>query len=190
MRHINSNIYPKEGFYFRERDNATIRGDSWPGVIARVKNYRKRAGYEPGNPDVEVIEQACARNPGLCHEDNPAYQEKLKAATLKTRVLRWFADIQARMKGEPLTFASEFDAKNRANVCVLCPYNKSLPDGCASCKAAVQESRKNVIGARFVDARVHCCDVLGEDINVTRWLEQQTLDNGELPGHCWRKRTL
>lgn len=190
MMTINGNLFPKEGYYFLEQDNVRISADGWPGVIARVKNYRARAGLPPGNPDVEVVEQACKRNPGLCRQDNQVYSAQLKTTNLKTRIFQWFAAIQKLMQSEPLTFSNEKDARDRAQTCSTCPFNKSLPQGCATCKQAVDEARKSIIGGRFQDARIHECDVLAEDLNVSRWIEQVRLENGELPGFCWRKRQL
>lgn len=190
MVSINNNIYPKEGFFFKERDGASIRGDTWEGVIVRVTNYRRRAGYPEGNVREEVMTQACQRNPGLCIEEDGAYRAALNKATLKTRVLKWFLDTFSRHQREPFTFSYETDANNRAQVCATCPKNQQMPGGCASCKAAVEESRKNIIGGRFVDARLHACDVLGEDLNTARWIEQIVVENGDLPGFCWRKKTL
>lgn len=187
MIQINKNLFPKEGFFFKEKDSVIIRADSWAGLFKRVTGYRKRNGHELGNVEQEVVAQVCSRNPGICHEDNAAYTDQLKKSNLKSRVLGWLNGMRAS-KDKKLAF--EQDAKNRMSVCAGCPFNQALPDGCASCRQAVQESRKEIIGARFQDGRLNACAVLGEDLNTAVWLEQQAEKNDALPPHCWRKRTL
>lgn len=187
MKVVNPNLYPKDGFFFTDSDGLTIRGDTWPGVIKRVQNYRRRAGHPPGNAEAEVMAQACSRNPGLCTEESAAYRIKLNEATLKVRVLGWISRILALPEKR---FVFEQDAKNRTSVCATCQFNQSLPKGCSSCRAAIEESRKNIIGGRPQDARVESCAILGEDLNAAAWIEQVADGNPELPPHCWRKRTL
>lgn len=184
MRIANPNLYPKGGHVFKESDGATIRGDSWPGVIARVVRYRARAKYPPGNPTEEVYAQACARNPGLCG-DAPAPQ---KSVPLKTRVLMWLNGLV--QKKRDLAFVSESLAKERAGICARCPKNTDVTSGCASCKVAQSELRKAIAGGRFFDGRLRGCAVLGEDLPVAVHLELQAVEDGELPGECWRKRKL
>lgn len=188
MRNVNPNLYPKGGHYFIEKDGAKIFGDTWAGVAARVVNYRKRAGYPPGNPTAEVNEQACQRHPEICAEENAAYKQAVTRVTLKTRVLQWLTGIQ--QSKEPLTLSFTEVATERANICAGCPKNKALPDGCASCRAAVNEMRRSIIGSRPVDSRTHACEVTGEDIPASSWIEQQRIEHSDLPGHCWRKRQV
>jgi hypothetical protein len=187
VKDINRNLYPRDGYWFKEADGLTIRADSWSGLFKRVANYRKRAGYPTGNVEQEVVTQACGRNPGICTEENQTYKTELKKSNLKGRVLAWL-NAKTRDKERQLSF--EQDARARAAVCAGCPRNQALPDGCASCRQAVQESRKSIIGARFQDGRLNVCSVLGEDLNTSMWLEQIREENSELPANCWRKRTL
>jgi hypothetical protein len=188
MKKINQNLYPKDGYRFKDSDGATIYGDSWAGVIARVANYRKRAGYPPGNPAEEVIAQACANQPGYCSEADARTVEQLKAVSLKTRVLKWFSSLRAS-KNE-LTFTSWETQRARANICATCPRNTPLPGGCASCAAIVKELRKEMVGDRPIDGRLNACSELGEDPAVSSYFELQAVENPALPPQCWRKRTL
>jgi hypothetical protein len=187
MRQINRNLFPRDGFYFKESDGITIRGDTWPGVIKRVENYRKRNNFPIGNVEQEVISQACARNPGYCTEENAAYTAEVQRASLKSRLLIWMARRQQTMQSHPPKFVTDGDFRARAAICAGCPKNQSLPEGCASSKAAVNESRKNIIGGRTQDARLNACAVLAVDLNSSVWLDEDRVDDGELPGHCWRK---
>lgn len=190
MMQINRNLYPRDGYFFLDSDGVRISGDSWAGVIRRVEGYRQRQGRAVGNVEAEVMAQACARNPGICVEENAAYKVEVNRASLKTRILMWFMQLVKRKASNELVFVSDQDARNRAYVCSRCQFNKPLPDGCASCRQAVKESRKNIIGGRFEDARMNACEILAEDLNTSAWLDQQAVDNGALPQHCWRKRTL
>ncbi len=187
MRTVNPNLYPRDGYFFKDGDGLTVRGDSWEGVIKRVASYRRRNGRPPGDPAIEVMNQACARNPGLCVEESAAYKQKLGEANLKVKVLQWLQRILSLPEKQ---FVFTQDAQNRWAVCSRCPFNQALPKGCGSCLAAVEESRKNVIGARPQSDLVQACSVLGEDLNTAAWIEQVADGNPDLPAHCWRKRTL
>jgi len=190
MKSINPNLYPHDGRFFIDSDGARISGDTWAGVIRRVEGYRRRQGRPVGDVAAEVTAQACQRNPVICTEDNAAYKQELRKSSLKSRVLAWFSAFIHQVQSSPPTFSSENDARNRANVCAGCPLNTALPDGCSSCKAALNEMRKSVIGGRFQDQRIHACNALSEDLNTVVWIEQTTVENPALPGHCWRKRTV
>lgn len=187
MNTLNPNIYPKGGHFFKESDGTKIVGQTWTGVISRVANYRKRAGLPIGNPSQEVIDQVCARDPGLCRNDNGARADQIKRASLKSRVLQWLA--LAKANNESPCVPDEV-ARNRANVCAACYLNTEVGKGCGSCKQAVGEARKEILGRVHQDSRLHGCAETGEDNAVAVWLERPTIDNGALPPHCWRKRTL
>jgi hypothetical protein len=189
MIQINRNLFPRDGYFFKDADGISIRADSWPGVIKRVENYRKRNGREVGDVEREVMAQACQRNPGLCTDENAAYKVEVSRASLKSRLLMWLAKRQQTLASNPPTFVSEAEFKTRASTCAGCPLNQSLPEGCSSCRAAVNESRKAIIGGRFQDGRLNACSVLAEDLNSAAWTDEVRQENPELPGHCWRKIT-
>lgn len=187
MNSINPNIFPKGGFYFIESDGTKIVGQTWTGVVARARNYRRRAGLPEGDVEQEVINQACIRNPELCRYDNGERQAQTNRSSLKTRVLKWLAAL--REKG-PVDFVPETDARNRAAVCAACHLNTEIGGGCNSCKQALAESRKELLGRRPRDARVQACAGTSEDAQVALWIEQPAINNPALPAHCWRKRTI
>ncbi len=189
MRTVNPNIFPKtEGYVFTESDGARIFGGNWEGVIARVTVYRRRAGYPPGNPRVEVMAQACAKNPGACIEDNAAeHAAQLRKTPLRARVLTW---LNAQRGRKDRQLVEDGLARSRAGICAKCPKNQPMAGGCASCAAALKELRSEILDRRLIDGRLNGCDVLGEDLPTAIHLELQTVENSELPGECWRKRTL
>jgi hypothetical protein len=186
MKTINVNIYPKGGHKFKERDGSTHVSSTWAGVIALVIAYRKRAGFEPGNPREEVVNQACQNNPILCSEDNGVTQHQLKVASLKTRTLRWLNSL----RGKPQPMVEEGLARYRAGVCAACPKNTGLQEGCSSCRAAMKGLREEIIGKKFVDGRLNSCIILGEDLPTAVHLDHVTHEFSELPEHCWRKRKI
>jgi hypothetical protein len=191
MKKINPNLYPKDGHYYKESDGTTIRADTWPGVVVRVAAYRRRAGYAPGNPAVEVVEQACSRNPVICNDDsNNTYEMAVRKSSLKSRVLGWMALARTHKAQGRIEYVDAQTAVARAQICAGCPFNQSLQEGCASCRQAQAEMRKEILGRRPLDARLNGCLVLGEDMQTAAHLERETTENAELPGHCWRKRTI
>jgi hypothetical protein len=135
------------------------------------------------------MEQACNSNPGLCREEDPRTQQQLKKTSIKGRILNWLASVR-RIK-TPIIFVPPVTAKARADICAGCPMNTPITEGCASCKAAIKELRLSVLGGDHrIDSRLTGCAVTGEDLPTSVWMEQQTLANPDLPGCCWRKRTL
>lgn len=185
---INVNIYPKDssGYRFKEADGTVFVGGSWKAVIERVRGYRARNNLPMGDPESEVNAQACQKNPTICAPDNPQHKTQLKAATLKGRILQWFGKIRSA----PRQHVDADKAQQRANVCAGCQNNQPLPGGCSSCKKALAALRGDVLGGRPVDSRlVDCgCLILGHESSTAVWLDEQTVENQELPGHCWRKR--
>ncbi len=193
MQKINVNLFPKSGFVFKTADGTTIIGGTWPGVIARLRAYRKRNNQPPGDPEQEVKDQACANNPAICHQDDGQHAAAIKVATLKGRVLQWFSRIRNAAKREPILVGDQQNATARANICAVCPQAQALPDsGCSSCRVAVRELRNEVIGGKAVDPRLvnRGCNIIGADLATQVWLDEITIADDELPANCWRKRTI
>jgi hypothetical protein len=183
VKRINVNMFPKSGYKFKAADGVLFTGSSWRDVIARVTDYRKRNNLPMGNVENEVHEYACLNNPEYCSEETLAQKEATRVVSLKGRVLSWLART---VKG-PLKFVSQEEAKSRADICAGCPRNTAFSDGCSSCRAAVREYRKQILGGRQVDARVNGCAILGEDLPVSSHLDETRVNDSELPANCWRK---
>ena len=188
MKAINPNIYPSGGYWFQDPDGTKHVGDSWAGVIARVKYYRQRKGSPASNIAQEVIDQACSRTPSICTESNPANEAQLRYVSLKSRVLLWLNKM--RESKEPRTFAEFSLREARTDVCLRCPRHQALPGGCGACLDALKALKESIVGTRPNDIRLQACSVTGEYLPVAAWLEQQAIVNDELPPECWRKRTL
>lgn len=184
---IKVNISPKEGHFFVERDGAKLKAGSWGGVIKKVIRYRALNHLPAGNPADEVHAQACARTPSLCYDDRSAPTVQKRAeASLKGRVLAWLSGI--RKNKINLTYTDSGVMTARANICAACPHNTALPEGCTSCRKVVKAIRKDIIGDRGQDSRIHACGIMGIDLPTAANLDEQTLAIPELPDHCWRKR--
>lgn len=189
MKRINVNCFPRSGYFFKERDGTIIRADvGWAGVIARLKNYRKRNGFPPGNPEDEVHEFACQQNPNLCTEITNSQIEQQRRVSIKGKLLAWLNSMRKKIEKEPAVFVSTETAKARADVCAGCQFNTPVSESCTPCRKAMNELRRAIIGGRTIDSRVTGCLVLSEDIPTTVWIEQQTVSNPELPPPCWRRR--
>lgn len=193
MIKINVNVFPSgsSGYVFKDGDGTVIRANSWPGVVSKLKEYRARNSHPPGNPEAEVLAQACSRNPSLCKDAQVnAVQSAKKPASLKGRVLSWLSSLKKAGEAQPLAFVKEPEMKARANVCSVCPFNKPLPDGCSSCRMAVAELRKNLVGQQRLNAqdhRIKACDALGCDLPSAAWLDEPRIRHDGLPVNCWRK---
>jgi hypothetical protein len=187
MRSINVNIHPHDGHYFKDSDGVRHFADTWAGVVARVKAYRRRKGAPPGDPESEVIAQACARNPVLCSESDGRRELQLKKTSLKTKLINWLNAVRGN---QTKRFVEEPLARKRADICASCDRNTPLQDGCASCRAALTELRRQVLGNRFLDGRLNGCIVMGEDLPTAVHIDLDAVENAELPAHCWRRRQL
>lgn len=190
MWRINTNLYPRDGYMFKDTDGSIHRSTKgWKDLIVRVGDYRRRNGKPMGNVEAEVHAQACQNNPSYCYDSDRVVTQvqNYPVKTLKSSVLQWLADVRRR-KPE-LQFVPAELAAARANVCASCPFNKPLPSGgCSSCKAAIGEIRAQVLANKKVDQRLHTCERLGVDNAVLSHLEHPTMENPNLPDHCWFKR--
>lgn len=185
---INQNLHPKTGHFFKDEDGVRHFADSWQGVIAKVRAYRKRAGKPIGDVAAEVIAQACAREPVICHDSDGRHAEAVRRTSLKSRILTWLNAVRGNTEKR---FVDEGLARRRADICARCPKAVPLPGGCASCTNTVNALRRDIIGpSRFLDGRLNECDVLNEDTPVTVHIDMLAVDNPELPAHCWRRRSL
>jgi len=181
------NIYPPNGYQFKESDGVLIAGQDWPDVIRKVRDYRKRNKLADGEPAKEVIAQVCEAHPNICWDVDEATKKERTVVNLKGRLLLSYRDLQKKRN----EFVSPELARDRANVCARCPKRVELPTGCMSCRLALQELRGKLIGSRPTDDRMvnHGCSVLGVELAALVWLDEPTSDNPNLPRQlCWRRR--
>lgn len=189
IQRINVNLYPKDGYFFKDSDGTVLRAGNWSGVIKKVREYRQRAGLSPGDPTTEVIAQACTRNPSFCYQKTTV--SVAPQVTVKARALQWLNSI-LRTPKDQLQYVQPAEAKARAVICAGCPMNQSLGvTSCSSCKQAFTEFRKQLLGAaRVRDSRLGGCAALGCDLMTAAHLDEVRVDSAALPGHCWRKKIV
>lgn len=191
MKTINPNIRPHDGFYFKDSDGTRHIADSWAGVIARVKAYRLRLGRPTEHVENEVTFQACLRSPVLCQEDNGATRREIVKSSVRTRVLQWMLTKKREAEQGELRFVDPGLHAARTDVCIRCPLDKSMTGGgCGSCRAAVEELKRAAVGTKTTDSRITACQILGEHLHVSTWIDEPAVVNDSLPAECWRKRSL
>jgi hypothetical protein len=191
MLTIKPNLYPADGYRFKETDGTIFRGPNWNSVLKQVVAYRERAKLPKGDPLREITEQACARQPAICFDDQGRVAPKTQLS-LKSKCLKWLNGFfQAKEKGESLAFVSAGEAEKRAEICRACPANHDLNiSGCSSCKQSFAEFRKGILESRVQLKGVHGCGVLAVDLKVAVHLDEIRIDNPNLPAVCWRKKAL
>lgn len=192
MLRINLNLYPKDGYFFTERNGSRIVGESWKDVFAKVKAYRERNDLPEGRIEEEVLAQACSRNPHLCYSDQgtpvqPAGRPGNE--TLRSRVFNWLEGmVKARASG-PLRQVSNGLAAQRAEICARCPFNVQFGETCHACQIALNEYRGKLIEGKIVDRRLGGCSQLGCDLLTAILLDEAAIRSDQLPANCWRKAT-
>jgi len=197
---INVNVRPSAGYLFEESGGVTIRGNSWIEVVKRVQSYRSRNKMAPGSPEREVIDQACQRDPQLRRDaTTPTIRGKPRPArpmvkapvTLKSRVLGWLRSMRKLGEENTLVFVNSDERKRRAKICTDCPKRQAMKQGCGACKKALDGLRDEILGRGHATLPPEeSCVVLGTDLPVMTWLDELTVENGDLPATCWRKKTL
>jgi hypothetical protein len=188
MKVVNLNLYPSGGHFFKDSDGSNHRAGSWKRVIEKVRDYRARAGLPPGNPNDEVMAQACVRQPAICNNAPTQVTVVKKDAPFKAKVLQWFREISKSQARGPLRYVSELERKQRVAICSKCPFNiDTETSGCGSCKAAVAAYRRNLLASRPVDDSLGGCKILNADLPTAVSLDEVRVDNAALPAHCWRK---
>jgi hypothetical protein len=187
MQKINVNLFPKGGYIFKDRDGTThVSVRSWRDVINRVDSYRRLNNLPIGDPEKEVLEQACQRNPGHCYEDTAAPVKSSTArSTIKSAVLAWLAGI--RRAKDTLTYVSPETAAKRTETCANCPFNITLKQGCAPCQTFIAEMRKSILRNRNADSRLNACEKFSRDTGVMVHLDSISEKRDDLPDHCWLK---
>lgn len=197
MRRVNRNLYPTGGYVFEEADGTELRAGNWRGLFARIAKYRADNHLPPGNPEQDVQDQYCSKNPAGCWDtDNrmprPGSQrEQIKRSpTLKSRVLEWLAVVIKQKEAKKVTITKRELAAQRLVTCKGCPKKGKIGGGCAACSQAMKGLREKVLGFAPAGTDTGGCTVLGQDIATMCWLEEPTIVNGDLPDFCWKKRTI
>jgi len=195
MKKFNTFLRPVGGKYFLDADGVKFRGDQWEHVAARLRSYRKRAGQPPGDPEQEILDQVCARQPEYCQEAKPSppAQRAIAAANEFSRassraITQWLVSIlRLRRVGGAQPVPRE-EARRRAAICAGCPMQKAFSSVCGSCKA-MRKTAKQILfgGSSSIGEKLKGCRVLGEDTSTSVHISQDPSANLALPANCWRK---
>lgn len=186
MKKINVNLFPKSGYVFRDKDGTPhVSTRSWRDLIKRLESYRRLNKLPMGNPEKEVLDQACERNPGHCYDDETPPVVSAPRSLIKSAVLGWLASIR-RVKDQ-LTFVSSDVAAKRTETCANCPFNVPLKQGCAPCQTFIAEMRKSILRDRKVDSRLNACEKFSRDAGVMVYIDGVAEQRDDLPDHCWLK---
>lgn len=192
MRRININLYPHNGYFFKNPDGTLLRSSKgWNDLIVRIKVYRKVNNLPKGDPLAEVNEQACQNNPSLCSEQDPPPPVPIVGGnrrSLKGKALGW--QMETRRHKKQLVFVSPEEAKKRADICAKCIANVDVTGGCGTCRRAFAEAREDILSRRVIDSRLNACDKLGVDTAIASHLDEPRVNNPDLPAHCWKKAAV
>lgn len=190
MRQFNPNLYPPDGYVFKDRDGTLHRADGWKALEAMVTAYRTRNRQEVGNVWMEIQEQACGKTPGHCSDDVMRAPVPVGVGMDFTkRVMAWLAtQAGPKRKGE-FKLVDDALAARRASVCLGCPGQMALSQACGACTTSIAGMRKALLdGAESKHQNLHACRLLGEDCQTTVHADLPNTKSTAVPEHCWRKQ--
>ncbi len=165
------------GWKFVDPSGGTITGGNLASLIAAVEAYRRRNGLSEGNPEEEVPDQLCQRNPHFCSTRHAPPVSK----SAGDKVVAWVAQI-ARVPHVLASLASPVTAA-RVAACVNCPQNDvRFAPSCGSCgKNAIElEKSLGVPNKRLM----HCGQYKWSNAIACR-VSTIPADQAA-PSNCWR----
>jgi len=188
MRQINLNIYPKDGYVFRDADGYVHQAESWKKLAVSVADYRARNGFAPGEPWEEIMTQQCAKTPGFCNEQPTPDPTGM---SFTQHVLAWLAHAAGYKRLGQWNRIDDPTAANRAAICAVCPNQKALSTACGACITSIKTLRKALLnGATPQHQNLDPCAVLFEDCQSTVHVDPPPVSaeqNAKLPPKCWRR---
>ncbi len=188
---VNPNLYPKNGYRFKEKDGSYQKASNWEGVIKKVTAYRERAGWPVGDVRAEVMAQACANNPSLCIDNSPRqiiHPKASYASTLFQKVSNWLSQLVQKLQRRQLELVDGPEARRRAAICAVCPRQMAVPTVCGACISQMSNFRRVILqGQPPANAGLNGCSALGEDTQVSVHLKLEPVDTDDQPPQCWRR---
>lgn len=182
-------IYPSAtGYTFIDSTGTRLEGGNLPDLIQRVGAWRKLNGLHPGNPEAEVHEFLCKRNPGLCRGGVAAATAVPdNSRRLAERVLAWLGRIGSAFTRPERVPDGVIEA--RVAACRQCRYNKEYTAACAGCSAGSLAVRGVWTSgtAGTLTAGAFGCAQYGFDAAVAAQLSFERLPpDRHAPDGCWR----
>lgn len=184
----NWNIYPPDGRVFTDVDGTIHRGESWKDLFKKIKNYRAVNQFDPGDPEVEVTIQLCAKTPHFCSHSTSAMPATHHSLNFNARVLQWVGILLGYKRLNKVPRVDDATAAARAAICSRCPAQRALNSSCEACIASVKVARKILLNnSTSLHQNLSCCLILAEDCSLSVHIQQPA--SGEaLPAHCWRRK--
>lgn len=193
MLRPNSSSYPSNtGWVYDVPGGGQLVGDDRLHLIRKLAEHNARVGNVSGGEEHTVDAFICARNPGICHDDNagqPAPVREYNADSLRARAQTRLGEAVHLAATNRLPRVSAKQASDRAAICRACPRNVDIPP-CVNCEQAMRESRAYVVarGPEFDRTGLRFCASFATDLHVTCSLElsDRSPDAAPTPGNCWR----
>lgn len=69
MPNFNRNLYPPDGYIFKDKDGVVHRGSNFGELFRKISAYRMRNRIPAGDPQAEVNAQLCKLFPGYCKSE-------------------------------------------------------------------------------------------------------------------------
>lgn len=194
-RIYNENLHPSGGWEFIDSAGVKHTGSSKKSLVNAVTAYRKRAGFEPGDPEVEITDQICSKHPDFCRGATP----KVSAApaspgtprnflsTLAPKVSSWVSRLFGEKRMGRVKRVPAAEARRREQICARCPRQVPFPSSCGGCVDNVNRLSGEIVNEPL-NRSIQCCTVLAEYTPVSVWLDRPPVVNAELPDECWRKQ--
>lgn len=187
---INPNLYPPDGYVFKEQDGSIHRGESWRDLERKVKAYRERNGIPPGDVWQEMMTQVCAKFPGHCRQQTPGNPttSKTHSLTFNQVIMGWLAQAMKLKREDAWARVDDAEAARRAAICAVCPMQKSLNHACESCLTTVNRSRRALLDGRDPKfSNLNPCGALNEDCQSSVHAILEPSKDPNLPASCWRR---
>lgn len=179
----NSHKAPFGGHQFHEY-GTTIRADSYPELVEKVKNFRLVNSLAFGNPEQDILHYYSENWPWLVERKEDTYVQT------DSNYETWKNWIQKAWKKPPARIVATAEAKTRWAVCEKCPFNRPLnfPDS-----PELEELKKRAfLLKRGIDtpSTIGYCAVHRCDIGVLSFIDNaedfsSKKQKGGSYGDCW-----
>lgn len=191
---INPNLYPSDGWWFRDANGTRhpVNGSAsgLNALINSVADYRKRNGMPMGDPHTEVTVQICSRQPGLCRDSQQVSPPgPFIKADLGKKVLNWIQRMVGDKRAGNLRKISDQEALKRGEICARCPKQVGLPLTCGRCLDDIAKLRRALLdGKDPVHQGLGACSIFDDDLQTVIHFETGKAPNTDIPDYCWRKQ--
>lgn len=147
-------------------------------LVKKVREYRVANNLPVGDPSQEVEDFNAAKT-------RTVYSQRIDV-TLREKVVKWL-ESHLRLKNK---FVDEQEADRRAAICAKCPRNEIHWREGQKCRTCIENANRAgaiILMGRKQHRPLGACDILQQQNTVAVWLEEDKVQNEELPDFCWRK---